>query len=46
MPTSAERARLLRTKRWRVTDAPEIAQLLADRSIEIRCEVAEALDVC
>jgi hypothetical protein len=41
--TSIVRAHQLRTRRWRVTDAPDIAESLADRSIEIRCEAAEAL---
>ncbi len=38
-----ERAHLLRTRPWRITDAADIAESRADRSIEIRCEAAEAL---
>jgi HEAT repeat protein len=42
-PTSTERALLLRSKRWRPADAVGIATALADRSVEVRYEAAEAL---
>jgi HEAT repeat protein len=41
--TSTERARLLRTRRWRLADAPAVAAALSDRSVEVRYEAAEAL---